>query len=125
MDQGHQQSLVPGTTQRNVLLLETCWYCRRTVPRAQRTREHRLPACRGGTNSLRNVTMACRDCNSAKGPLTEAEFWLVSRNPEALRALIKVVGGRLSVGQPKKLPRIYPTWTAMVRLYPNWDLIRP
>jgi len=29
--------------------------------------EHIVPRCKGGTNALSNLTLACRDCNSAKG----------------------------------------------------------
>jgi hypothetical protein len=60
-----------------------CFYCERQMkpPRLPfhgydglaATREHRIPRSRGGGNG-RNVVLACADCNSLKGNLTETEF---------------------------------------------------
>jgi CRISPR/Cas system Type II protein with McrA/HNH and RuvC-like nuclease domain len=36
--------------------------------------EHKIPLSRGGTNYIDNIALACADCNSSKGPLTEEEF---------------------------------------------------
>ena len=36
--------------------------------------DHRHPISRGGDASVANLALACRACNSAKGPLNETEF---------------------------------------------------
>lgn len=52
-----------------------CEYCHRTFSRRLvPTIEHTIPLSRGGTNTIDNVTLACRECNSRKGRLTGSEF---------------------------------------------------
>ncbi len=55
-----------------------CRYCRRTVPKVDRTVDHIIPLCKGGTNAKTNLAMACRSCNDAKKNMTEVQFleWL-------------------------------------------------
>lgn len=36
--------------------------------------EHIIPKIRGGSNRVSNLTLACRDCNQAKGNMTAEEF---------------------------------------------------
>jgi 5-methylcytosine-specific restriction endonuclease McrA len=36
--------------------------------------EHIIPKIRGGSNRVSNLTLACRDCNQAKGSMTAEEF---------------------------------------------------
>lgn len=41
-------------------------------------RDHVLPLCRGGSNTLDNVVPCCRQCNARKGTRTLAE-WLAEK----------------------------------------------
>jgi 5-methylcytosine-specific restriction endonuclease McrA len=67
-----------GTVTRAVLralyAARCCAYCRRTIPRRERTIDHKVPLARGGRHTARNLVMACRACNSSKGDRTAAEF---------------------------------------------------
>lgn len=36
--------------------------------------EHKIPLSRGGTNDISNLAMACKDCDTAKGSMTEEEY---------------------------------------------------
>lgn len=36
--------------------------------------DHRIPICRGGSNSIENILPACRPCNRSKFSMTEEEF---------------------------------------------------
>jgi 5-methylcytosine-specific restriction endonuclease McrA len=38
------------------------------------SRDHRIPRSRGGGNSVANVEIICRRCNSNKGSMTPEEF---------------------------------------------------
>ena len=48
-----------------------CAYCGLT---RNLTLDHRTPICRGGSDALRNLALACYACNKQKGPMTEAEW---------------------------------------------------
>lgn len=50
---------------------DRCAYCGST---AKLTIDHRIPLFRGGSNTLDNLTLACRPCNSRKGVRTDVEF---------------------------------------------------
>lgn len=47
-----------------------CLYCGQQPPRAQLTRDHVIPASRGGSDTWENVVTACFRCNSRKANLT-------------------------------------------------------
>lgn len=40
----------------------------------QKTRDHRIPASRGGAGSFNNLVVACRLCNEIKDDMTDQEF---------------------------------------------------
>lgn len=46
---------------------DTCWYCSCKLGARNRTREHLIPLCRGGSDDRDNVVMACKDCNELLG----------------------------------------------------------
>jgi 5-methylcytosine-specific restriction endonuclease McrA len=48
-----------------------CFYCREKRPLAL---DHIIPICKGGPHSRDNVVMACRSCNSSKGPKDPMKF---------------------------------------------------
>jgi hypothetical protein len=51
-----------------------CYYCQCALTLETAEREHRVPICRGGSDSIANIVPACRDCNRKKGWRTEREF---------------------------------------------------
>jgi 5-methylcytosine-specific restriction endonuclease McrA len=50
-----------------------CLYCGNQASRHQLTRDHVLPASRGGTNKWENVVAACKRCNWQKDNKTPEE----------------------------------------------------
>jgi 5-methylcytosine-specific restriction endonuclease McrA len=51
-----------------------CFYCGAKLFPANRTLDHKIPICRGGSNTIRNVVPACRPCNNRKMRMTTEEF---------------------------------------------------
>lgn len=51
-----------------------CYYCNRSPHEEDRTIDHRIPLSKGGTDTRKNLVMACEDCNSHKGSMSEREF---------------------------------------------------
>src|SRR5690606_34976638 len=67
-----------------------CAYChaRLVLPEQHRSRQrsdfmatldHVIPKCRGGTNHLDNLVLACRRCNSTKGDMSVVHFLFMLR----------------------------------------------
>lgn len=54
-----------------------CYYCYKkikyNVPNTHL--EHKQPLSQGGSHSMDNICLACKDCNSRKSMKTEKEFW--------------------------------------------------
>ncbi|MBW4661177.1 MAG: HNH endonuclease [Drouetiella hepatica Uher 2000/2452] len=44
-----------------------CWWCDCKLPSEQLTLDHLKPKSKGGSNSLENLRLACRPCNSSRG----------------------------------------------------------
>lgn len=64
-----------------------CFYCGRTCGgRGGRalTRDHKVPINRGGSDSILNIVVACRLCNSIKGDLTIDELMALREQGYAL-----------------------------------------
>ena len=53
---------------------DACYYCGRSIL-ADAQIEHLEPLSRGGSNGFANIMLACAACNSAKGVLSERQFW--------------------------------------------------
>ncbi len=51
-----------------------CYYCKESLQPEEVHIEHKTPISRGGTNSRKNLALACAKCNLSKGRKTEAEF---------------------------------------------------
>lgn len=51
-----------------------CRYCGVLTTVRTRHFDHRIPVARGGRTSFRNLCVACRACNLAKGTMTAREF---------------------------------------------------
>jgi len=71
----YQQGTLAGYEVREYLLEKwkrTCAYCGKTDTPLEI--EHIMPRARGGSDRVSNLTLACHDCNQAKGTQTAAEF---------------------------------------------------
>lgn len=42
-----------------------CWWCERDLD-GEYEPDHRVPICKGGTNHIGNIVLACRECNRSK-----------------------------------------------------------
>jgi len=51
-----------------------CAYCGRRLYQGVADIEHMTPKSRGGTDSIRNLVIACRQCNSRKAMRTVDEY---------------------------------------------------
>lgn len=51
-----------------------CVYCNVKLTPKNVSRDHKIPLSRGGSNDARNLTAACRNCNSRKHDKTVEEF---------------------------------------------------
>jgi 5-methylcytosine-specific restriction endonuclease McrA len=71
----YQHGTLQGYKVREYLLdkyQRTCIYCgKKNVPLEV---EHIVPKSRGGTDSVTNLTLSCKDCNKKKGDKTAEEF---------------------------------------------------
>lgn len=72
----------PATALRKAKLEETggcCAYCGAAIPHFSKRvntmeLQHRIPLSRGGSDDPENLIASCRQCNRAKGDMTEQEF---------------------------------------------------
>lgn len=74
----YQQGTLEGTEVKEYLLIKhghTCQYCGGATGDPVLEVEHENPKSRGGSNSVRNLTISCHTCNQIKGSLTPQE-WL-------------------------------------------------
>lgn len=81
----YQQGTLAGTEVREYLLIRhshTCQYCGGASGDPVLEIEHMKPKSRGGSNSIRNLTIACHTCNQRKGSLTPEE-WLAGLRSKA------------------------------------------
>jgi hypothetical protein len=86
-----------------------CPYCRQVLRPADAMLTYRVPICRGGKFSFRNVEMLCRDCQHLRTPLDSGEFRelleLVHSWPKPVQNFFL---GRLRAGDPSALPSLPP-----------------
>ena len=86
----YQQGTLQGTEVKEYLLIKhrhTCQYCGGACKDPVLEVEHKRPKSRGGSNSIRNLTIACHTCNQDKGALTPEE-WLDELNSKAKKTKI-------------------------------------
>lgn len=64
-----------------------CFYCHPAVVHrlSDLTRDHVIPASRGGPGTRRNLVLACREHNQRRG--NESFIAFVSKNPPAVKRL--------------------------------------
>ena len=82
---------------------KNCYYCGVAVfhyklppgtpaskyPKNLRTRDHKIPVVRGGTNALSNLVTACYDCNICKGRLSEQEWRVVLNYRRGIQTVVR------------------------------------
>lgn len=61
-----------------------CDYCEKPLRWKTATFDHAIPRCKGGTDHVANLVMACQSCNSSKGGRCVWEW----RDPEDYAASI-------------------------------------
>ncbi len=70
---------------------EKCYYCSARLTLKEATKDHRVPTCRGGSDSIKNIVPACAACNQKKGWRTEEEFRALPpsfpKPPQSLRGI--------------------------------------
>ena len=83
----------------HVLLLEKlanqgncCAYCGKSFKETGITIDHVIPTNRGGRNTIHNVVLSCRPCNTVKGGLTLEEWQEKQAELADLESLIAEVG---------------------------------
>lgn len=58
-----------------------CCYCREPMTRETVSADHVVARRNGGITSRENIKAACKDCNAAKGHMTEKKFKALLRCP--------------------------------------------
>lgn len=53
-----------------------CHYCEIPLTMQMLTKDHLMPLCRGGSDTIYNIVPACLPCNQSKGWRTDTEFAL-------------------------------------------------
>ncbi|WP_236881156.1 RNA-guided endonuclease IscB, partial [Clostridioides difficile] len=105
----YQQGTLLGYEIREYLLYtygHTCQYCKGLTNDHQLEIEHKYPKSRGGSNSIRNLTLACRTCNQEKGNNTLDE-WLQSLSKSKLdKERVKNINSILKTNKPVNLKDI-------------------
>ena len=117
----YQQGTLAGTEVREYLLIRhshTCQYCGGACKDSALEIEHKNPKSRGGSNSIRNLTIACHTCNQEKGALT-LEEWLekINSKPKKTKtdeARIKGIQNVISNKETGKSNR-YCAWVNITR----------
>lgn len=51
-----------------------CPYCLKQFPLGKATKDHVIPASRGGKADDKNLVLSCAKCNTEKGALTAEEY---------------------------------------------------
>lgn len=51
-----------------------CPYCLKQFPLSEATKDHVIPASRGGKTDDKNLVLSCAKCNAEKGALTAEEY---------------------------------------------------
>lgn len=79
-----------------------CLYCGQRYPARELTRDHVMPASRGGRDVYANLATACRDCNARKADRTpeEARMPLLALpyEPDMASYLLLLASGRRITG---------------------------
>lgn len=123
---GYQRGTLYGYEIRSYLMEKyqhTCQYCAGKSGDRALEWEHMLPKSRGGSDRVKNATLACHTCNQEKGNLTpqewlsglEAKKKLSGLDRERIRCIQRLLEGRKN-GQSLR----YAAWANSMR----WKLYR-
>ena len=52
-----------------------CWYCGQKMEPSKLTKDHVFPRVKGGQDSVDNIIMVCKACNSSKGKMDLFEWY--------------------------------------------------
>ena len=118
----YQQGTLQGTEVKEYLLIKhehTCQYCGGASNDAVLEIEHKIPRSRGGSSSIRNLTLACHTCNQLKGSLTPKE-WLAELEAKSKKikldeARIKGIKNVIAGKETGKSNR-YCAWVNITRM---------
>ncbi len=58
-----------------------CAYCGVVLGKSNRSKDHKIPLVRGGSDRIENILPACRRCNSSKNTKTHDEFLSLPDRP--------------------------------------------
>ncbi len=66
-----------------------CFHCGKKLKGNDACVDHVVPQYQGGLDDLKNLIPSCRKCNSARGPMTPAQYakYLEKKRKRALRKL--------------------------------------
>jgi 5-methylcytosine-specific restriction endonuclease McrA len=84
---GRRRSIFNLPTHKNIIVREgfKCAYCGCRISLRSCTKDHVIPRCKGGQDTLLNVVAACRACNGQKADRTPREAGMELRSlPRAL-----------------------------------------
>ncbi len=56
-----------------------CWWCGKFLTEDVMTIDHLYPKSRGGSNSLENLRLTCKQCNNSRGNSVFPPGWKSSR----------------------------------------------
>lgn len=128
----YQQGTLAGYELREYLLehfRHTCQYCGGASGDEVLEWEHMIPKSRGGTDSIKNATLACCDCNRDKGAKTPEEWLEQLRNAPfrtekekhlaevRIKHLEGILQSRTVYGSNR-----YSAWSNVLRRYIERDL---
>jgi 5-methylcytosine-specific restriction endonuclease McrA len=96
----------------------TCQYCNDESKDDVLEWEHKLPKSRGGSDSVKNATLACRKCNQDKGNMTPAEWLEVVKKQRSSKLRdARIQGIQRVIDNKIKGSNRYCAWVSATRRY--------
>lgn len=97
----------------------TCQYCGGKTGDHRLEWEHKIPRSRGGSDSVKNATLACRTCNEEKDALTPEEWLSEIKAKKSLNDLdrIRIIGIQNVISGRKTGGYRYAAWVNNTRWY--------
>lgn len=80
-----------------------CYWCKRRIPRTEASRDHIIPRSLQGSDSIRNLILACQPCNIKRGN-RDHEAWASENGRKAPKGgTITLMGTELSPSATKAI----------------------